>query len=435
MNTIQGKGNKMRTSHKFSEISIRKAVNLFIFLVLFLAYLLATKSLFAGPSIKISLRSDGSADTLWQADTDTIEIVSEPAGEPYMGVVLRENLRFDEATALHYPHNYGAYVNRVVGDSPADKAGIVEDDIITSFGGEKVLYNDHLVRLVDRHKVGDSVDVVLFRDGKTMKTCLVLEAEKEITHIVHIEKPDIDTEPIYVESRKCPIFSGDIGDGYLAWKPSWYIPDTKDLYQFLESLGYPSILTEHQINDQSHESIYMSGFHLEPGEQDGALHWGFDWSRGTSRQNAVFTIGAQEVSRRLDFSIGYFGLSIEGKIPLFDRILIAPALTGGRAKMRMSFYQPNPSVDWDDLNQRLNDTDEYYLEMEKKYWLIQPSINVTLRVADNLGVLASVGYFYGFPQYDGWRLTSEDSENWVANSPNSSIGGFIFTVGPTILFD
>ncbi len=426
----------MRTNHKISEISIRKAANLLIFLILFLAYLLATESLFATPSIVLSMRSDSSSDSLATVTVvDTIVIEDESAGDPFMGVVLRRDLSFDQAQALQYPHSYGAYVDRVVEDSPADRAGIIEDDIITNFGGEKVLYNDHLVRLVGRHQVGDSVEVVLFRDGKTMKANLVLEPEEKVTHIVHIEEPDFDDEPIYVETRKSPVFTGDIGDGYFAWKPSWYMPDAKDLYQFLESLGYPPILTEHQINDQRHESIYMSGFHLEPGEQNGALHWGIDWSKGTSRQNAVFTIGAKEVSRRLDFTISYWGLSLEGKIPLFDRILIAPALTGGRARMCMSFYQPNPSIDWDDLNQRLNGTDEYYLEMEKKYWIIQPNINVTLRIADNLGILASVGYFYGFPQYDGWRLSSEDSENWVSNSPNSSIGGFIFSVGPSIIFD
>jgi S1-C subfamily serine protease len=63
--------------------------------------------------------------------------------------------------------------------SPADKAGLVGGDIITSFDGQRVETDDEIMNLLERTPVGKTVDVVYLRDGepKTTKLTTVSKAE------------------------------------------------------------------------------------------------------------------------------------------------------------------------------------------------------------------------------------------------------------------
>ncbi len=67
----------------------------------------------------------------------------------------------------------GAYVLKVVQDSPAAKGGIQKDDIITEFDGEQV--NGALSVLVQKHQVGDTVPLKVWRDGQTVELSVTLE--------------------------------------------------------------------------------------------------------------------------------------------------------------------------------------------------------------------------------------------------------------------
>ena len=60
-------------------------------------------------------------------------------------------------------------VSDVTKDSPADKAGMVEGDIITKFNGEKVHTRDDLKDLLLQSKPNDRVVLEVQRDGKTVK--------------------------------------------------------------------------------------------------------------------------------------------------------------------------------------------------------------------------------------------------------------------------
>ncbi|MDO8503431.1 MAG: trypsin-like peptidase domain-containing protein [bacterium] len=74
----------------------------------------------------------------------------------------------------------GAYVRDVISDSAADKAGIKVDDIITKFSGEKIEQaKGGLAVLVNKRKVGDKVEIEVWRDGKTLTLSATLtEAEQ-----------------------------------------------------------------------------------------------------------------------------------------------------------------------------------------------------------------------------------------------------------------
>jgi serine protease Do len=70
----------------------------------------------------------------------------------------------------------GAYVQSVVSDSPAEKAGIQQGDIIIKLGNQRIGLNDtQLSTIINKKKVGDKLNVYIWRDGKTMNITATLE--------------------------------------------------------------------------------------------------------------------------------------------------------------------------------------------------------------------------------------------------------------------
>src|SRR4051812_43508297 len=65
-------------------------------------------------------------------------------------------------------------------DSPADKAGLIGGDIITSFDGHAVKEDDELMDLLGSTPVGKTVDVVYIRDGETHTTKLTTISKGEL---------------------------------------------------------------------------------------------------------------------------------------------------------------------------------------------------------------------------------------------------------------
>jgi len=68
----------------------------------------------------------------------------------------------------------GLQVISVTSNSAAEKIGIQEGDIITSFGGKKVKDIDQLADLVAEHEAGDEVKVEYLKDGKKVKETATL---------------------------------------------------------------------------------------------------------------------------------------------------------------------------------------------------------------------------------------------------------------------
>ncbi len=73
----------------------------------------------------------------------------------------------------------GIYVESVTIDSAADKAGLVEGDIITAIDGQKLDDDNQLSEIVRKKKVGDTVTISLYRDGEKSEMQIKLEAAPE----------------------------------------------------------------------------------------------------------------------------------------------------------------------------------------------------------------------------------------------------------------
>ena len=99
--------------------------------------------------------------------------------QPYLGVRYL-SLTDDIAYQYNLSVNRGAYIapsnqTSVLPDSPADKAGLKEKDIITKVNNIAIDDKTNLSSALSRFRVGDSVKLTVIRAGKTMTLNAILE--------------------------------------------------------------------------------------------------------------------------------------------------------------------------------------------------------------------------------------------------------------------
>lgn len=104
---------------------------------------------------------------------------------PYIGVryiMLNDTIQKDN----NLPYNYGALILRgqnmtdfaVVPGSPADKAGLIENDVILEINGTKIDETHPLTSVVGGYTVGDEITLKVWHKGDTKDVKVKLEERK-----------------------------------------------------------------------------------------------------------------------------------------------------------------------------------------------------------------------------------------------------------------
>ncbi|MBI3261450.1 trypsin-like peptidase domain-containing protein [Candidatus Berkelbacteria bacterium] len=106
--------------------------------------------------------------------------------QPYLGVryipITKEIAKLN-----NLPVDFGALIASgqgrgevgVLPNSPAAKAGLRENDIITQISGDRIDENHSLTRLLTNHSVGDEIELTVMREGKELKLKARLEELKQ----------------------------------------------------------------------------------------------------------------------------------------------------------------------------------------------------------------------------------------------------------------
>lgn len=90
---------------------------------------------------------------------------------PYLGIRYQ---MISQQTAILNAVPQGAFVVEVVSDSPAEKAGIYDNDIIVKIDGVQLTEEKSLASVVEQKKVGDQLSLEIYRNGETINQVVTL---------------------------------------------------------------------------------------------------------------------------------------------------------------------------------------------------------------------------------------------------------------------
>lgn len=90
---------------------------------------------------------------------------------PYLGIAYK---MVTKDLALINGVAQGAYIESVVSGSPAERAGIKQGDIITKMDGKALDGTKEPSTIIASKKVGDSISMTIWRNGKTLDTTATL---------------------------------------------------------------------------------------------------------------------------------------------------------------------------------------------------------------------------------------------------------------------
>lgn len=102
------------------------------------------------------------------------------ANQGYLGVSLRD-LSKDDLASLP-PGIHGTEIVHVDHDGPAGKAGLRENDVILQLNGQAIGGHDQLKHLLHDVAPGQTVSLLIFRDGQQVTVSTELETREAVEH-------------------------------------------------------------------------------------------------------------------------------------------------------------------------------------------------------------------------------------------------------------
>ncbi|HXG67862.1 MAG TPA: PDZ domain-containing protein [Blastocatellia bacterium] len=143
-------------------------------------------------------QSDAGQKEKQKAKEKSAPVVVAPAATPqvfemslwgsrsYLGVYLEE-VTAERVKELNLPEERGAVIMKVVPGSPAEKAGLKENDVIVSFNGRRVDSVRELQRLLGETPEGRNVSVEVVRGGRTQTLTATLTRRSPETALYKYE--------------------------------------------------------------------------------------------------------------------------------------------------------------------------------------------------------------------------------------------------------
>ncbi len=289
-----------------------------------------------------------------------------------------DDLDFEEAYQRHYPRNYGVLITGIVRGGNGERAGLLKDDIIMEFDGEKVLFEDHLLNLRDSKIVGDSVDITFFRNGKIRHTTLVFAPEK-----VQIDKGS------KVIEKKKKLFPGYGGGG-----PSAVLIDYNfaGINQFLRRNGFSAL--------NSSSAVVIGGYgmgNVGNGLFIGGMGAGMENSQQIQVKDKDGTLLGY---RKYKLGLGFGGVTLTKKYPVYsNRFIVDMGLLLGGGSLSIQMNQTDGNLAWDN---EINSASTYSVTYKKDFFVYQPSVGLLYRIKNWFGIHASVGYFGTYSSNKDW---------------------------------
>jgi serine protease Do len=121
-------------------------------------------------------------------DTDDLNIVIGDDGSSWLGVETHE-VTADKAKELKLSAERGVVLGKIVPDSPAAKAGLKENDVVTEINGQRVEGAAQFRRMIHEIPAGRSIQLTVWRDGRTQTISATLGKSEEGRHRMKMVAP------------------------------------------------------------------------------------------------------------------------------------------------------------------------------------------------------------------------------------------------------
>ena len=111
-------------------------------------------------------------------EQDEVNILMDGEGSSWLGVETHE-VTADKAKELKLSAERGVVLGKIVQDSPAAKAGLKENDVVTEINGQRVEGATQFRRMIHEIPAGRSVQLTVWRDGRSQNLSVTLGKSEE----------------------------------------------------------------------------------------------------------------------------------------------------------------------------------------------------------------------------------------------------------------
>lgn len=335
-------------------------------------------------------------------------VVPESPDAAYFGIYV-EDLTFPKAQELGYKQTYGVLVTGIVPNSPAWEYRLQEDDIIMTLAGKEATNYAAFEKIRKSLRAGDVINLSIFRGGQTISLDMTMGSRSQ---------PDVSGLP-KVPTKKT--LSRGYGGG--TWVPMWFHIDMTDVNDLVSdaNIGFDKFRDTGVLQQGIGGKLPVGkGFFI------GGQVTNFEDVKKTDNPTP-----GSDYSIWLRYNNTLGGVTLDKRIPLTKDLITSLGLLIGGGSHELEFINSNAAYDWNTLPGTISNSNNTHFLISKSYLVAQPRAEVMYRLLGWLGLRAEVGYTYGLPLTEDWRVRGMSGETFgVKNSPKTPFEGFNFTVGP-----
>lgn len=139
-------------------------------------------------TVVLENQEPGQIEVAPRVEVDGQNIVIGDDGSSWLGVETHE-VTADKAKELKMSAERGVVLGKIVPDSPAAKAGLKENDVVTEINGQRVEGSAQFRRMIHEIPAGRTVQLTVWRDGRSQTISATLGKSEERRHAMKMVTP------------------------------------------------------------------------------------------------------------------------------------------------------------------------------------------------------------------------------------------------------
>jgi C-terminal processing protease CtpA/Prc len=129
-------------------------------------------------------------------DDDDVNVLINGDGGSWLGVELHE-VTGENAKELKLPAERGVVLGKIVENSPASKAGLKENDVVTEINGQRVEGAAQFRRMIHEIPAGRTAQLTVWRDGRAQTVSVTLGKSEERKNSFKMVTPKAGTPGLF----------------------------------------------------------------------------------------------------------------------------------------------------------------------------------------------------------------------------------------------